>query len=180
MVKVFKRFFDIIFVFFIVVLIGYFVLRGMGFLEIYEVQTGSMENGIHVGDYVLIFRKEKYVIGDVVTYSKDDYFITHRIIKSIDGDKVITKGDANNLEDEEINVSSIKGKVIYNGGLLNIIIDYKYGIVSVLLGVYLLSYYFDKQAKDKQKLIEMNRKDEFNSKDIEFKKYKKRKIYKRT
>ena len=156
MVKVIKKIFDFIFILIIILLIGYFVLRNIGILEIYKVETGSMEQGIHAGDYVLICEKNNYVIGDVVTYRKDDYFITHRIIKSIKGDKVITKGDANNTEDEEINTSAIEGKVILNGKLLNFVIDYKYAIISMFLGLYLLSCYYGKEEKnDKDKIKEL-------------------------
>lgn len=147
MIRGIKKIFDVIFILMIVVLAGYFVLRNMGYLEIYKVETGSMEQGIHAGDYVLICEKNHYVVGDVVTYRKNNYFITHRIIKSIKGNKVITKGDANNTEDEEIDISAIEGKVIYNGGLLNIIIDYKFGLISLFLGLYLLSCYYGKEEK---------------------------------
>lgn len=150
MMKIFKRITDIIFIIVIIILVLYFALRNMGILEIYEVETGSMEQGIHAGDYVLICEKSKYVVGDIVTYRKADYFITHRIIKSINGNKVITKGDANNVADEEIDINSIVGKVIYHGGLLNFIIDYKFAIISLFLGLYLLSCYY---AKDNEKKL---------------------------
>ena len=154
MMKIFKRITDIIFILVIITLILYFSLRNMGVLEIYEVETGSMEQGIHAGDYVLICEKSKYVVGDIVTYRKDDYFITHRIIKSINGNKVITKGDANNVEDEEIDINSIEGKVIYHGGLLNFIIDYKFAIISLFLGLYLLSCYYAKENSNDEMIID--------------------------
>ena len=144
--KIVKRIFDVLFIGLIILLSCYFIFRNMGIIEIYQVETGSMESGIHVGDYVLICRKDRYVIGDIVTYKKSDYFITHRIIKSIQGNKVITKGDANNTADEEIDMDAIVGKVIYIGGLLNIVINYKYGIVSFMLGLYLLSCYSVKKG----------------------------------
>ena len=100
-----------------------------------------MENDIHAGDYILIYTKKDYKIGEIVTYKKDGYHVTHRIIKK-NGKKFITKGDANNIEDEAIELKSIVGKVIYSGGVLNILIDYKYAIASGLLGLYLLSCYF--------------------------------------
>ena len=149
MAKVIKRVFDVVLVLIIILLIVYFALRNIGILEIYEVETGSMEQGIHAGDYVLICEQDKYVVGDIVTYRKNDYFITHRIVKRVMGDKVITKGDANNAEDEEIDISSIEGKVIYNGGLLNFVIDYKFAVASFLLGLYLLSCYFGKGDNSK-------------------------------
>lgn len=141
MAKIVKIFTDAIFILLIILLAAYFVLRFFGVAEIYKVQTGSMEDGIHAGDYILIYKKDKYNVGDVVTYKKDDYHVTHRIIKK-KGNKVITKGDANNVEDSEINTSDIVGKVIYNGGCLNFVVDYKYALASGLLALYLFSCYF--------------------------------------
>ena len=142
--KVLKKITDIIILLLIIFLGIYFILRFMGVAEIYLVKTGSMEDGIHVGDYILIYKKDKYNIGDVVTYEKNGYHVTHRIIKK-NGNKVVTKGDANNIEDDEINVKSIVGKVIYSGGYLNFVIDYKYAIASALLALYLFSCYFSKK-----------------------------------
>ena len=145
MTKVFKIISDIIFILLIVFLTTYFVLRFLGFAEIYKVQTGSMEDGIHAGDYILIYKKNQYDIGDVVTYKKENYYITHRIVKK-NGNKIVTKGDANNIVDDEISTKSVVGMVVYNGGYLNFIIDYKYAIASVLLAIYLFSCYFEKKV----------------------------------
>ena len=41
----------------ILILGVYFALRLFGIAEIYEVKTGSMEEKIHVGDYIMIYRK---------------------------------------------------------------------------------------------------------------------------
>ena len=178
--KVFKRICDVLFIIVIIILVGYFVLRNMGVFEIYEVETGSMESGIHVGDYVLICRKNEYVVGDIVTYRKDHYYITHRIIKSINGDKVITKGDANNTEDEEIEKTAIVGKVILIGGILNFLIDYKYAIVCLLLGLYLLSCYFSKDCSktivDEDKLVDKNNEKKIVKNEIGVKKRLKKRI----
>lgn len=146
MSKIFKITFDITFIISIIILSIYFILRLFGIAEIYEVKTGSMEDGIHVGDYILIIKKNNYKVGDVVTYKKEGYHVTHRIIKK-NRNKVTTKGDANNVADKEIKTSSIIGKVIYHGGLLNILIDFKYVIACSLLGLYLLSMYFEKKDK---------------------------------
>ncbi len=146
MSKIIKISCDVILIAFIILLCIYFLLRIIGIAEIYEVKTGSMEDGIHAGDYILIIKKKEYKIGDVVTYQKDGYHVTHRIVEK-NGDKVITKGDANNVSDEEIQVSSIVGKVIIHGSILNILIDFKYGIAGGLLGLYLLTYYFDKKEQ---------------------------------
>ena len=147
--KFFKLVFDIILIASIVLLSIYLVLRFLGITEIYKVETGSMEDNIHTGDYILILKKNNYQVGDIVTYIKDGYHVTHRIIKK-NGNKVITKGDANNTADEEIKVSNIVGKVIYHGGLLNFVIDFKYAIACGLLGIYLLSIFFEKKEKEQE------------------------------
>ena len=144
MSKIFKIVFDVIFIFLIIILCLYFILRILGIVKIYEVKTGSMEDEIHVGDYILIIKKNNYKVGDIVTYTKEDYYVTHRIVEK-NGNKVITKGDANNVADEEISVSNIVGKVIYYGGILNFFIDFKYIIACGLLCLYLLSIFFEKK-----------------------------------
>ena len=75
MSKIFKLTCDIIFIILIIILCLYFVLRLFGITKIYEVKTGSMEDGIHTGDYILIVKKNNYKIGDVVTYKKEDYYV---------------------------------------------------------------------------------------------------------
>lgn len=148
MKNIFKIIFDIIFIILIIGLCMYFALRLFGIAQIYKIETGSMEDNIHAGDYILIYKKKTYKVGDVVTFKKEDYFVTHRIIKK-DGNKIITKGDANNTDDDEITSDKIIGKVIYNGGILNILIDFKYIIATGLLGLYLLSCYFGKKEEAK-------------------------------
>lgn len=147
--KIFKIVFDIIFIVSIVLLSIYFILRLLGVVEIYKVKTGSMEDKIHTGDHILIYKKKQYQVGDIVTFQKEEYHVTHRIIKK-NGSKVITKGDANNTSDEEIEASSIVGKVIYHGGILNFLIDFKYVIVCGLLGLYLLSMFFEGKEKTQE------------------------------
>ncbi len=147
--KAFKITIDIVLIASIIILGLYFLLRLLEVAQIYEVKTGSMEDGIHSGDYILILKRDDYKVGDVVTYTKEGYYVTHRIIKKNDN-KVITKGDANNIPDEETEVSNIIGKVIYHGGLLNILIVYKYVIAAGLLGLYILSIFFEKRKQVEQ------------------------------
>lgn len=145
--KAFKISLDVILIAAIITLSTCIILRFLNVIEIYKVKTGSMEDGIHTGDYILICKKSDYKIGDIVTYEKNGYHVTHRIIKK-NGNKVITKGDANNTPDEEISLDDIVGRVIYNGGILNFLIDFKFVIAGLFLGLYLLSYYFDTREKE--------------------------------
>ena len=149
MIKVIKRIFDVIFVILIITLALYFVLRIDNRIRIYSVMTGSMEDKIYAGDYILILKQDDYKIGDIVTFTQKGYYVTHRIIKK-DGNAITTKGDANNAADKTIDKSQIIGKVIFIGGALNIIIKYKFAIVGLLLTFYLISCYFAKDEEEKE------------------------------
>jgi signal peptidase len=149
MVKIIRKIIDVLLIITIVFLAGYYILRLSGKAEIYNVVTGSMEDHIHVGDYILIYRKNDYQIGDVVTFKEKDSMITHRIIREENG-YFITKGDANNTEDEKISKDKIVGKAILIGGLLNIVINYKYAIIGVLLSMYLIGWIIDDLTKKKE------------------------------
>ena len=148
--KIIKKTINIILIIIIIFLSIYALLRVTNKVEIYKVETGSMEDNIHAGDYILILKKSNYKKGDVVTYTANGYYVTHRIVKEND-DKVITKGDANNKEDEEISKKEIIGKVIFNGGVLNFVIKFKYVLVLLLLSIYLFTYYFDSCKNEKNK-----------------------------
>lgn len=149
MVKIYKIFVNTLFILLIAVLGIYVFFRFTNKAEIYSVKTGSMEDNIHAGDYILIYKKNDYNVGDVVTYRKDNYFITHRIIRT-ENNYFITKGDANNTEDEKIDKSVIIGKVILSGGILNIIVNYKFVLAAIFLALYLISCYFGKDEEDKK------------------------------
>ncbi len=126
------------------------ILKFSNVLELYKVETGSMRDGIMVGDYILVQRVDDYREGDIVTYRKTDGFVTHRIIR-IENEEIVTKGDANNTEDEPIKKDDIVGKVVYKSGLLNFIIRYKFTLVSLALSLYLLSIYFGKEESKEEK-----------------------------
>ncbi len=81
------------------------------------VVSGSMEPNIHVND-VLVFQKHRqdaYQPGDVVLYVRgvgttDEMLISHRIVR-IEGDTLVTKGDANMSEDAPISFTQVVGRV---------------------------------------------------------------------
>lgn len=73
------------------------------------VLSGSMEPELSVNDMVFVQEQDSYSENDVVVYQDGSSLVIHRII-SIDGDTVITKGDANNTADKPITLSAIKGK----------------------------------------------------------------------
>ena len=75
------------------------------------VLSDSMENTLSVDDLVIIRAADDYAVNDIVLYQEDSTLVIHRIIR-IDGDEIITKGDANNIADAPINKSQIKGVLV--------------------------------------------------------------------
>ena len=125
------------------------------------VLSGSMEPELSVGDLLIVVRDDGYKVDDVVVFQDGRTGVVHRII-SIDGDEVITRGDANNTEDSPIQYSQIKGKVVLAipaiGYLVNII-KTPFGTVALLaIAVFLMEGSFDREKKaDKDALDHIRR-----------------------
>lgn len=88
---------------------NYTNILGYTFLE---VVTGSMSGTIEIGDGIIVKLTSEIKENDIIVYKKADNLITHRLIK-IEEDRLITKGDANNIPDEPITKDMIIGKVIF-------------------------------------------------------------------
>lgn len=119
------------------------------------VLTGSMEPEIEINDFVIMKKPDNFTVGDIVSYREDSVRdeVLHRIIK-IDGDKIITKGDANNTNDEPIEKSQITGVYIGKiGGFGKIISFITRPIVFsiIITGLFVLFSIPDmKKSKDKK------------------------------
>ena len=150
--KAFKIITNSLLILVILVLLLYLVLKLTNTAGIYKVMTGSMETGIHSGDYILVKKSSNYKKGDVITYMKDGNYITHRIVK-IENNKIITKGDANNVEDEAIEKEDIVGKYIFKSKIMNFIIDNKYYIAAIIILLYVASIIFDKYKKEQIEVV---------------------------
>lgn len=113
------------------------------------VVTGSMEPTIKAGELIIISEEKNYKKDDIVTYfDKDGYLITHRIIRLFD-DSFITKGDGNNIEDEENSVNQIEGKVIMHSRLLGFFTMYLLKpLVIFYIIILIISYIYKLLKKD--------------------------------
>ena len=78
----------------------------------FEVRTGSMSGTMEIGDIIIVKLTNDVKENDIVTYEKEQTLITHRIVEMQEG-SIITKGDANNAEDDPIIKSEIIGKVVH-------------------------------------------------------------------
>ena len=116
------------------VLIGGLLIFSMfpieGNFQIKIVLSGSMEPDIKVGSVVIVKPVDRYEIGDVVTFGKDDRAnvpTTHRIIdvRIVEGEtRFVTKGDANDDRDgRELTEKDINGKVLFDIPYLGFILD---------------------------------------------------------
>ena len=120
------------------------------------VLSGSMEPELSAGDLLIVAERKDYNVGDVVVYQDGRMAVTHRII-SISEDEVITRGDANNIEDDPIAPTQIKGEVVlaipFLGYAVNIIKTPLGTLCILALAVFLLerSFHMEK-AKDTEEL----------------------------
>lgn len=119
------------------------------------VLSGSMEPELSVDDVILVVEQDGYEVGDVVVYQSSGALVVHRIMK-IDGETVVTKGDANNAEDGEINISHIKGEVIGHidgaGAAVRLMKSPAVSIGLLAVAIFLLerSYRKEKQQGDEE------------------------------
>ena len=75
--------------------------------------SGSMEPTVAVNDLLLVQGCATYLVDDVITYlSPRGSLVTHRI-KELTEHGYITKGDANNIADDEIFRQSVLGRAIF-------------------------------------------------------------------
>lgn len=135
------------------------------------VLSGSMEPELSVDDLLIVTPSDTYEVGDVVVYQTQRTAVVHRIV-SINGDKIITRGDANNTDDDPIAKENIKGKVIFAIPFIGLIVNLiktPFGTI-LLLGaaVWLLEASFKKEKDKKaEELAAIRREIEELKKDAE-------------
>lgn len=113
MKNVLYRIFIFLVTFIIIInLLSMFNVSLFGF-KIFRIGSGSMEPYLKKNDIILVSHKKQYKVNDVITF-KNQYneIITHRIIK-MNNEEIITKGDANNVEDDKILLKNVIGRVIF-------------------------------------------------------------------
>lgn len=117
------------------------------------VLSGSMEPELSVADMLVVVKEDTYSVGEIVVFQTGRSAVVHRII-SIDGDVIVTQGDANNTPDEPISYSNIKGKVVavvpYVGYIINLIKTPIGTIILLGLAIWLLEGSFKSDKKQDQ------------------------------
>ena len=149
---------------------------GISYLNII---SGSMEPSININDLIIIKKvsEEEIKVGDIITFKNTDESIqTHRIVDIIEDKKIKrykTKGDNNNIEDEElIQYNDIYGKYLFKipkiGNTVNALQESNgLSYVLILLIIFIILKNKKDKTKEKRKLerekYELKReRDEYN------------------
>ncbi|MBQ1410916.1 MAG: signal peptidase I [Oscillospiraceae bacterium] len=74
------------------------------------VLSGSMEPTFSAGDLIVVKQTDSFARKDIVVFQDGNSLVVHRIVQ-LDEETITTKGDANQVADEPISVSAVKGKV---------------------------------------------------------------------
>ena len=102
----------VILIFFILLNILSMTNKSLFGFRIYRVISGSMQPALQIGDVIIIKKANNYAEKDIITYDNGLTTITHRI-KFINGDEIITEGDANDAPDKPITKDRILGKYFF-------------------------------------------------------------------
>lgn len=114
------------------------------------VLSGSMEPTLSTGDLIFIKERDSYKENEVIVFQDGNIAVVHRII-SIDGDYVITQGDANNTPDDPILMGQIKGEVVGSIPLVGYLVNLIKNPISIILIIGLMVYFLEKSyIKDKE------------------------------
>lgn len=80
--------------------------------RIYKVSSKSMEPKLKYNDFILVKEKSSFKENDIITFKVADKTITHRVVE-INEDKIITKGDAIEFNNDPITKDMVVGKMVY-------------------------------------------------------------------
>ena len=123
--------------------------------SIHRIETGSMEPALHVGDVILskeVSKPDEIKEGDIITFTNSARFgnrvVTHRVLvapyEDAQGDTVlVTKGDANEIDDGEMNFKGVRSKMLQKIGFLKKLYDFffsPWGLI-IFIGLLILIFF---------------------------------------
>lgn len=121
------------------------------------VLSGSMEPTFSRGDLILVKQTDSFSVGDIVVYQTEGILVVHRVIE-LDGDTIITQGDANSTSDPVFEKSAVKGTVIGwvpRVGILVNALKTPVGMILVLVcALLMIELSFRKQKEKDEKELE--------------------------
>lgn len=174
--NIIKKIFEILLNILMIIVFLFMILVGYMFVQVnvlnkdyasifgytfFEVKTGSMSGTLEIGDIIIdkvLNEKDKISEKDIITYKEDGAIITHRVEK-IEENKIITKGDANNSEDDAIDRKQVIGKVVKVIPNVSIWMDvFKtkevYSMVIVTVVLFIITFSINTDDSKKTKVME--------------------------
>ncbi len=101
------------------------------------VVSGSMEPTISVNDLIVVKEKTDLKVDDIVLYKDGESLVVHRIVNiTNNGEIIVTKGDANKVNDTPFNRSEVVGEVMFHIPAIGRLVSFlqsPFGIITVLL-----------------------------------------------
>ena len=80
-----------------------------------------MEPSLKINDFVIMRKTKSIKVNDIILYKLNNSEILHRVIR-INNNEIVTKGDANNKEDNPISINQVTGvyvgKIKYLGSII--------------------------------------------------------------
>lgn len=116
----------------------------------FEVQTGSMADTINAGDWIIVKSSKSIKLDDIITFSQDGEFITHRVVETYN-DTLVTKGDANSGKDDAIAKSQVVGKVVKilpGFGIIRKTFFNPIVLISLIVALYFISFVLRSSLKN--------------------------------
>lgn len=128
--------------------------------RLYIVDSGSMSPTINLNSMIVVeeLRPEEVAVGDIITYygHNKSSRITHRVMDIEDNGTLITKGDANEVDDPiPLEGEKVIGKVVYiipYIGKIFRFLNTKYGIallITIAIAWMVLPRFFKKEVEKK-------------------------------
>ena len=114
------------------------------------VVSGSMEPELSVDDLIFVKSADHYQVGDVVVFASGSSLVVHRIME-LDGNTVITQGDANNTPDDPITLRDIKGKVVFDLPYVGVVVDFVKSTPGTLLILLAAAYLYWRSIQSERK-----------------------------
>ena len=140
-----------------IIIFNLFLIFNINFFgyKTYKVISGSMEPTIKINDLILVKKTNDIKENDIITYKEKNSFVTHRVIM-INNDVIITKGDANNVNDEEISRGDVIGKMVYRFKIISLISFLSkpiYLVLFFIIGIMITIFIPDKKNKIRKEKV---------------------------
>ncbi len=116
------------------------------------VLTGSMKPTLNVNDLVIVTKADNIEIDDIVVFQQGNDLIIHRVIeKNVEENRIVTKGDANNVDDGNIPMSAVKGKLSFSVPFVGLVVKGLKSVPGIIIVLGLSAFLMIRSWKNERK-----------------------------